>query len=79
MIGREGQRPSSAYHYAERNLDERIERARHHVELGRRIIARQRKRIVDGSAAADLLETFEQSKTIFEEDLARLLRDRDGR
>ncbi|KRR10767.1 hypothetical protein CQ12_39995 [Bradyrhizobium jicamae] len=79
MIGQEGQRPSSAHHYAERNLDNRIEQAKRRVEQGRRIIARQRKRIVDGSAAADLLETFEQSQTIFEEDLARLLRERDGR
>ena len=64
-----------------RNLDEVIEQAKRHVEDGRKVILRQRERIADGVAAPDdleLLRTFEQSQNIFEEHLARLLKERDG-
>jgi hypothetical protein len=65
-----------------RNLDALIEQARRHVEGGRKIIERQRKRIAAGIAvpgATELLQQFEQAQAIFEADLARLLKERDGK
>ena len=64
-----------------RNLDDQIASATRHVENGRRIVQRQRERIASGTAAPgahELLRTFEQSQAIFEEDLARLIKERDG-
>ena len=55
--------------------------ATRHVEEGRRIVTQQRKLISEGLAvpnAVELLRTFEQSLKIFEADLERLLRERDG-
>jgi hypothetical protein len=63
-----------------RNLDQLIERAARHVESGRRIVERQRNLIESGPTlpgALDLLASFERSQAIFEEDLARLLKERD--
>ena len=65
-----------------RYLDEQIELAKLHVEAGRRIVQRQRQRIASGSVppgAEELLRAFEQSQAIFEDDLARLIKDRDGK
>jgi len=62
-------------------LDEAISLARRHVEEGRRIVERQRKLIAEkrsGFDATDLLKTFERSLEIFEGDLERLLRERNG-
>lgn len=57
--------------------EDRIEQARQHVIAGRRIVHRQRERMargeVKGLDAQRLLQTFETSLKIFEEDLARLL------
>ena len=53
-----------------------------HVEDGRKIVDHQRKRVEADTAApgaAELLQQFEQTQAIFEEDLARLLKERDGR
>ena len=52
-----------------------------HVEEGRRIVERQRARVAigwAGSNALELLATFEQSQAIFEQDLDRLLKERDA-
>ena len=60
-----------------RNLDAQIEQARRHVEGGRKIIERLRERVAAGIAvpsAAELLQQFEQTQ-----DLARLIKERDGR
>ena len=65
------------------SLDQQIELAWRHVIEGRRIVAAQRARMasgqVDGEDAQQLLASFEQSLEIFEQDLARLLRQRDGK
>ena len=64
------------------SLDQLIELAERHVLEGRRIVAAQRERIAsgqaDGESAQQLLLSFEQSLEIFEQDLARLLAQRDG-
>ncbi|WP_141688411.1 hypothetical protein [Bradyrhizobium paxllaeri] len=65
-----------------RDLNEKIEQAKRYVAKGRRVVERQRQRIASGTAApgaSELLATFEQSQAIFEEDLARLLKERDGK
>ena len=65
-----------------RNLDKLIERATHHVEDGRRIIAAHRQRIADGKStpgAYDLLALFEETQALFEADLARLMEERSRR
>jgi hypothetical protein len=65
-----------------RNLDELIERAAHHVEGGRRIVAAHRQRIADGKTAPgayELLASFEETQALFEADLARLTQERDRR
>ena len=65
------------------SLDQQIELARRHVLEGRRIVTAQRARMasgqVDGEEAHRLLASFEQSLEIFEQELARLLRQRDGK
>jgi hypothetical protein len=65
------------------SLDRQIELARRHVAEGRRIVTAQRLRIergeVDGEDAHRLLASFEASLEIFEQDLARLLSQRDGK
>ena len=65
------------------SLDQQIELARRHVLEGRRIVTAQRTRMargqVDGESAHRLLANFERSLEIFEQDLARLLRQRDGK
>ena len=56
------------------SLDDLIARARRHVESGRAIVERQRERVALERASPDarqLLATFEQSLSIFEEDLER--------
>ena len=60
-------------------LDERRDAARRYVETGRRIIQSQQTLIAmlkeqnrSSTFAEGLLEKFEQSQAIFEEDLARL-------
>jgi len=65
------------------SLAARIAAARHHVETGRAVIDRQRNVIakklgwdLDASAAQQLLVQFETSQAIFEEDLERLVRNR---
>jgi hypothetical protein len=62
------------------NLDARIALARTHVEDGRRIVERQRIRVASGLLpepdASKLLEAFERSLAIFEEDLRRLLAEK---
>ena len=58
-------------------LQDRIDQATRHVETGRRIIARQREIVAagrTGSAGEELLERFERTQTIFERDLADLLK-----
>lgn len=64
------------------SLDQLIELAEPHALEGRRIVATQRERIAsgqaDGESAQQLLLSFEQSLEIFEQDLARLLAQRDG-
>jgi hypothetical protein len=59
------------------DLNEQIEMARKHVAEGRRIVTAQRQRIANGelrgTAALELLTTFEQSLEVFEQDLAQLL------
>jgi hypothetical protein len=58
-------------------LNAQIEMARKHVAEGRRIVTAQRRRIANGelrgTAALELLATFEQSLEVFEQDLAQLL------
>lgn len=65
------------------SLDQQIELARRHVAEGRRIVIAQRSRIergeVDGEDAHRLLVSFEASLEIFEQDLARLLAQREGK
>jgi hypothetical protein len=65
------------------SLDQQIELAKRHVLEGRRIVMAQRARMasgqVDGENAHRLLASFEASLEIFEQDLARLLRQRDGK
>ena len=58
--------------------------ARRHVATGRAIIVRQRQTIQrrrnqrwDVSLSEELLLRFEQTQIIFEDDLERLLRERD--
>lgn len=63
-------------------LDIRIAQAHRHVEDGRRILLRQRELIAGGSApsgAEELLYLFERTQKIFEDDLARVIEERDGR
>jgi hypothetical protein len=63
-----------------RNLNELIELASRHVEQGRHILQRQRDLIESGTSvpgALELLATFERSQAIFEDDLARLMSERD--
>ena len=65
-----------------RCLDDRIDEAKRHVEIGRSIIMRHRERMAAGrvsSGADKLLRTFEESLLIFEHDLARLIGERDDR
>jgi len=61
--------------------EQQIELAERHVLEGRRIVMTQRARIargeVNGDDARRLLPTFERSLDIFEQDLARLLAQRD--
>jgi len=62
--------------------DRKIARARRHVEEGCRIIEHQRRLIakrIAGPEAETLLATFERSLEIFEQDLERLLKERDGK
>ena len=63
------------------SLDQQIELARRHVLEGRRIVMAQRARIVSGQVNGEdahrLLANFERSLEIFEQDLARLLGQRD--
>ncbi|WP_065754690.1 hypothetical protein [Bradyrhizobium paxllaeri] len=56
-------------------LTEKIAQAQRHVELGRRIVERQRLIVARRTtpASVDLLETFESTQRIFEGDLADLL------
>ena len=68
------------------DLDGRIAMARRHVEGGLDILDRQRRLIelrhalkLDVAAAEDLLDRFEASQAIFEDDLFRLLKERDGK
>ena len=65
------------------SLDQHIEMAQRHVLEGRRIVTAQRLRIirgeVDGDDAHRLLANFERSLEIFEQDLARLLAQRDSK
>ena len=64
-----------------RNLHDRIDEARRHVETGRGIILRHRERMASGrvcAGAGELLRTFEESQRIFEYDLDRLVGERDG-
>ena len=68
------------------SLVERISMARRHVATGHSVIARQRDVIAkkrafgaDASGAEELLDQFEQSQAMFESDLARLLKERDGK
>ena len=64
------------------DLDERIARARKHVESGRRVVEQQRMRIATGvgkglcAEARMLLQAFEQSLQILEDDLVRLLHEK---
>jgi len=63
------------------SLDEKIEQARRHIESGRAVVDRQRRPINAGSSppgAAELLKRFLQSQAIFEGDLERFLKERDG-
>ena len=60
-------------------LQSRIELATRHVAMGREIVARQRELAVKGkmgSASRELLELFERTQDIFENDLARLVAER---
>jgi hypothetical protein len=68
------------------DLDGRIAMARRHVESGLDILDRQRRLIerrhalkLDVTVAEDLLDGFEASQAIFEADLFRLLKERDGK
>lgn len=68
------------------DLAGRIAMAHRHVATGHSIIARQHNVIAkthklgtDASSAEELLVQFEKSQAIFEDDLARLLRERDSR
>lgn len=63
-------------------LDELIARGTLHVIEGRRIVEEQRRRVVAGTAvpgAVELLNTFERTPQIFEDDLERLLKERDSK
>jgi hypothetical protein len=65
-----------------RNLHDLIEIATRHVEDGRRIVQRQRDLVASGTTlpgALDLLATFARSQSIFEDDLARFVKERDGK
>lgn len=58
-------------------LQDRIANATRHVEMGRRIVARQHEIVATGilgAAARELLEIFERSQEIFETDLVNLLK-----
>jgi hypothetical protein len=66
------------------DLAKRIAIAHRHVASGRSVLTRQRSVItrknglgIDASSAEDLLVLFEKSQAIFEDDLERLLRERD--
>jgi hypothetical protein len=64
------------------DLDDRIALAVRHVAVGRDIVAKQEERIAKGMAASgslELLATFRQSLAIFEQDLAGLLKEQDGK
>lgn len=55
--------------------------AQRHVDEGRRVVERQRQLIAKGIAgprAIDLLKTFEKVQQMFEADLDRLLREKEG-
>jgi hypothetical protein len=63
-------------------LAERILMARRHLETGQSVIERQRNVIskkrdfgLDSSGAEQLLVQFENSQAMFEDDLARLLKE----
>ena len=65
-------------------LDARISLARRHVRIGHSVIVRQRDVVSriqslgkDASSAEELLALFENSQLMFQDDLARLLRERD--
>jgi hypothetical protein len=63
------------------NLDYRIALATLHVERGRIIVKQQRdltKLRPNTPGAFDLLAAFERSQAIFEDDLARFIKQRDG-
>ena len=69
----------------EQRRDKLIAMAHRHVASGLEILDRQRHVIermralsLDVADAEDLLARFEQSQTIFEEDLSRLTKERDG-
>jgi Tfp pilus assembly protein PilF len=60
-------------------LDQRIELARRHVEKGRLIVARQQALVAQGRTgptAIELLALFERLQEIFEDDLARFIKER---
>ncbi|KRR14838.1 hypothetical protein CQ12_28650 [Bradyrhizobium jicamae] len=66
------------------DLAERIVMAQRHVETGQGVIVRQRNivarkhgRGVDASGAEELLARFEQCQAIFENNLERLLLERE--
>jgi hypothetical protein len=64
------------------SLADRIAQAERRAVRGRRIVELQRQLIADGDTsphAYEVLATFERSVEIFEEDLARLLKQRDAR
>ena len=61
------------------SLAYRIERSRHHVELGRLLIERQKEMVErhrlegrDTKPAQDLLTALEHTQEVFERDLTRL-------
>ncbi len=63
------------------SLDTRIALAERHVKEGRRVVEQQRLRVASGASrgllSRSLLATFERSLALFEQDLARLLRERE--
>lgn len=63
------------------DLEAHIEMARRHVAEGRRIVKSQHQRMAEGKAGQDgedFLNTLEQSLAIFEDDLQRLLKEREA-
>jgi predicted DNA-binding WGR domain protein len=69
-------------YFPDMGLEDNIAMAQRHVDAGRRILQRQRVLIAQGTAGPDglaLLKSFERSQEIFEDDLNRLIRERDAR